>query len=242
MTQAQIRIRKTAMELLFFFFSEGPIFTAIRWNQQEIIPLLAQRGCELNGLNQEGLTPLAVAAQFQSPSLVKTLLDCDATREVSGVSEEKLNSLTNKDSKSKKPNNAEILSRPLASKNAKRNKKNVRTAESEEISQLFDIVANNQSDQLEKKIADKGFDATVRASYTEETLLHAAVAYGSSECVDLLIKAGCDVNAQTALYNETPLHIAIQEGYFDIFYSLIRNGGDIESDTCEGIFLIFSIL
>ncbi|OHS93818.1 hypothetical protein TRFO_02337 [Tritrichomonas foetus] len=210
---------------------EGPIFTAIRWDQPEVISILSHRGCEINGLNRQGLTPLAVAANFQSPGLVKALLDCDATREVSGVPDDQIDFLTS--SKLPKTNNIELLNKPMTANNAQRNKKNVRVAETQQISELFDIVANNQSDQLSKRISE-GIDPNSHANYTNETLLHAAVAYGASECVHLLIKAGADVNAQTALYQESPLHIAIQEGFFDIFHDLIRNGADIEIMNCEG--------
>jgi ankyrin repeat protein len=76
--------------------------------------------------------------------------------------------------------------------------------------------------------------------YTGETLLHAAVAYGASECVNLLLEAGADVNAVTTLYQESPLHLSIQEGFFDIFHDLIRHGADIESQNCEGEGPIFT--
>lgn len=155
------------------------------------------------------------------------MLECGATRETSGVPEEKLNEL------SKNPEDKS--DHPIPTKKTSVNKKNIRVAEDEKTSQLFDIVANNQVDELEKIIQQGGFDPNVRANYTNETLLHTAATYGSFECVKKLIESGADVNAQTALYQESPLHIAIQEGYFEIFYILIRNGADIESSNCEGI-------
>lgn len=215
------------MEFLIIF-NEGPIFTAIRWDNPDVIPLLVQRGSEINGLNEEGQTPLAVAVSLDSRDLVKVLLDCGATREVSGVPEEKLDSITK--------SSGDSNDHPIPTKKTGVSKKNIRVAEDEKTSQLFDIVANNQVEELDKIIQQGGFDPNVRANYTNETLLHTATTYGSFECVKKLIQAGADVNAQTALYQESPIHIAIQEGYFEIFYILIRNGADIESSNCEGIY------
>lgn len=159
--------------------------------------------------------------------MVKVLLECGATREVSGVPEEKLEELSKKTDDTK--------SQPIPTKKKGVPKKNIRVAEDEKTSQLFDIVANNDIEELEKIIEQGAFDPNVRANYTNETLLHTATTYGSFECAKKLIESGADVNAQTALYQESPLHIAIQEGYFEIFYCLVRNGADIESPNCEGI-------
>ena len=208
---------------------EGPIFSAIRWDQPEIIPLLAQRGCDINAINRQKLTPLAVAVNFESPALVKALLACDAKREVSGVSDEQLDMYAGE--KAPKVSNVEILTRPMSANNAVRNRRNVRNAG--EANALFDIVANNQAAKLKDAI-EAGADVNAKVPLTDESLLHTAVTYGASECVDLLLKAGADVNAQTGLYGETPLHIAIQEGFFDIFHALVRGGADIERTTCEG--------
>ena len=205
---------------------EGVIFTAIRWNHPEVITLLSQRGCRINELNNDGMTPLAVAVHFKSPELVKALLACDVSLEVSGVSQEQLREFTEPE----KPAPVDPMA-PQGTASAK--KKNVRVAETKEIAEVFDIVANNQFQALQERIRN-GIDPNSRSIYTNESLLHAAVSYGAAECVRILIKAGADVNAQTALYQESPLHVAIQEGFFDIFFDLIRNNADVESQNCEG--------
>ena len=211
---------------------EGPIFSAIRWDQPEVIPLLAQRGCNINAINKQKLTPLAVAVNFESPGLVKALLACDAKREVSGVTDEQLDMYAeHEEGKAPKVSGPEILTRPMSANNAVRNRRNVRNAG--EANAWFDMVANNQAEKLKEAI-EQGMDVNAKVPLTEESLLHTAVTYGASECVQLLLKAGADVNAQTGLYGETPLHIAIQEGFFDIFHALVRGGADIERPTCEG--------
>jgi ankyrin repeat protein len=216
---------------------ESPIFTAIRWGQPEVISVLAHRGCDINGLNGQGLTPLAVAANFQSAGLVKALLACNATREVSGVPESELDVLTTQ--KFPLVNPIERLNKPMTANRSSRASKDVRSCETSDASALFDLVANNQSDSLKTEI-EKGINASATAVYTGESLLHAAVAYGASECVHLLLEAGADVNATTTLYQESPLHLAIQEGFFDIFHDLVRHGADIESQNCEGEGPIFT--
>ena len=129
------------------YFNEGPIFTAIRWNNPDVIPLLSQRGSEINALNQENLTPLAVAVSLDSTDLAKVLLECGATREVSGVPEEKLDVLSKNSDELTKKN-------PLPPKNTGVSKKNIRVAEDEKASQLFDLVPNNDIESLDKIIKE----------------------------------------------------------------------------------------
>lgn len=210
---------------------ETPIFSAIRWGQPELISVLSQRGCCINGTNNKGHTPLAVAANFQSPGLVTALIESGATKEVSGVDQTEIDFLTT--SRFQRTNSIELLNKPMTANSKNRTSTKVRNPDEEEASVLFDMIANNQAEQLEEELG-KGINVNSTAKFTNETLLHAAVAYGASECVTLLLKSGALVNAKTAYYQDTPLHIAIQEGFFDIFHSLIRAGADIEAENCEG--------
>jgi ankyrin repeat protein len=120
-----------------------------------------------------------------------------------------------------------------------RSSKGVRFSEQPSTGELFDLVANNQSAELVARL-EGGADPNTETLYTGETLLHAAVAYGASECVHALLEAKANVNATTALYQESPIHLAIQEGFFDIFHDLVRHGADIESPNCEGEGPIFT--
>jgi ankyrin repeat protein len=162
---------------------------------------------------------------------VKALLACDATREVSGVPDGDIDRITAEPKADS--GRAEQLTKPMTANNVGRKKSGVRSTAGEGAWPLFDLVANNQAIRLKERMAEN-FDPNVQALHTEETLLHAAVAYGATECVELLIAAKADVNAKTLLYAESPLHLAIQEGFFDIFHDLIRAGADIESQNCEG--------
>ena len=210
--------------------SEGPVFTAVRWSNASIIPLLAKRGSNLNDVNNLGQTPLAIATSFNSRSLVKALLDCGVTQEVSGVSKETLKPLT--EDPFPRNNSIEQMTKPMTANSGRRNRRGFRDASAEQ-SQLFDIVSNNQVNDLLNKIKE-GIHVNDPANFNNETLLHAACLYGATECVDELIKAGANVNAKTEFDQITPLHLAIREGYFDIFHLLLRAGADIEAEDCDG--------
>jgi ankyrin repeat protein len=136
-------------------------------------------------------------------------------------------------------NPIERLNKPMTANKSTRASKDVRSGDDPLSRELFDLVANNQSTELVTRL-ENGADPTTETLYTGETLLHAAVAYGASECVHALLEAKANVNATTALFQESPIHLAIQEGFFDIFHDLIRHGADIESQTCEGEGPIFT--
>lgn len=215
---------------------EGPVFTAIRWCRPNMIPLLAQRGANLNDINLLGQTPLAVAMNFESKCVIKALLDAGAVEEISGISKSKLDLLQ---LEFPKTDTVETMNRPMPVNSNKEHKKCFREADPD-VSELFECVSKNQVDILEEKLKESPEKSNGTAKFNLEGLLHAAATYGATECVSALIRYGANVNSLTECDIESPLHIAIREGYFDMFFELLRNGADIEATNCDGETPIFT--
>ncbi|EAX87406.1 ankyrin repeat protein, putative [Trichomonas vaginalis G3] len=201
---------------------EGPIFTAIRWGNPDIISLLADRGCILNDVNKFGQTPYGVATHFQSRKSTSALVSCGVTPQISGVP-----SILSLDK----------MNKPLVGGSEKKKVFGFRQSPPG-ISDLFEVVSTNQVQVLQDQLK-KGIKINEVANFNKETLLHSAVLYGSTDCVEVLIQNGALVNEKTEFGLESPLQIAIREGFFDIFFLLIRNGADIESENCDGETPIF---
>jgi hypothetical protein len=159
---------------------ESTIFPAIRWDQLEVIRVLANRECDSNRLNHQSSAPFAAAVRFQSTRLVGVRLDCMATRNVSDAPDGAIDLLTTHILLL--VNQIERVNRPTTADKIARTNKDVRSGESLEIANPFDLGTNNQATLLKEKI-EQGINPNTMAVYIRKNLLHAAVAYGASECV-----------------------------------------------------------
>jgi len=219
---------------------ETPIFTSIRWMRTDFITPLVQKGGNINAKNLNGETPLAVALFFQSTKLVQALLDNKANSNSEDIDQEMLKRFTGMPLSARPgfepprslPSAPYLTPAHLSPREPAQAKvplpRNIKGIQGE----AFLCIIRDDSDQLYRMIR-QGLPPNT-FTFDGESLLHAAAANNSLNCLNSLIKSGADLNLVTQMFMEPPIHIAIQEGLSDIFFALLDHGANIDIPNCEG--------
>lgn len=205
-------------------------------DKQPIIPLIAafekdnfdqakkliELGVNLNCVNQDGRTPLMLAAWKKQPELVKLLIESGA----------KVNEVVDNNGSTplmfaSQAGDIEMVELMLdAGSDVQAKAKNGSTAFH------FAIFKDNNLEVINKLI-DAGFDINVKDN-DGLTVFQIAAFLGNLEIINKLIDAGCDIQEQTLL-GMSALHIAANEGNIEVVNKLIEVGCDIHAKTPEGI-------
>ena len=80
------------------------------------------------------------------------------------------------------------------------------------------------------------------ADSSNNSAVHYAAAYGFSECIEVLVKAGADQNAVNT-WKLTPLSVALQKGHFGVVKTLLNFAStDVNCKDDEGRTLVSSAI
>ncbi|XP_046582993.1 uncharacterized protein LOC124290327 [Haliotis rubra] len=188
----------------------GPsVYTVILKGHLEVVELLVNRGYDVE--NQTGLT---CAACSLNANMVRYFLDRGAVVDGSAVG------------RTCEVGNRNIVEM-LFEKGA-----TVDMVSPDGRSPL--LSACNGNPAVVSYLLKKGASVNQASNVTGDTPLHIAAAiWGSTECVDLLLKAGADVNVQNNT-GDTPLHVPTGWGCPDCVDVLLKAGADVNVQNNTG--------
>ncbi len=197
-----------------------PLHFAVLGRQVEALRLLAESKADLESRDEQGRTPLVVAArEMAGPDVVRALLDLGAKIDVVDRFGDTALSLA------AWRGSADVVSLLLQRKaafsvNTPDGRQLLGFAVSTGLADLFALMA--------EKGADMGFDTEYGRS-----LLHAAAEGGSVPILELLVGKGLDINRKDA-YGWSPLHFAVDMGRTAAVESLLSKGADAGARTLMG--------
>lgn len=89
--------------------------------------------------------------------------------------------------------------------------------------ELIDIIKDDKSEQLKNFIIKNNINKTVLLGPHKRTLIQFCAYYGSSKCLEELIKMNFDINELETSNNNSPLFIACKFNYIEIVFILLNN-------------------
>jgi ankyrin repeat protein len=221
------------------------------------IPLLIEKGAEVNARDRLGRTPLSYAAEKQNVEVVKSLLSAHADPNL-GVSPP----LHIAARTSGAPEIPELLLKAGADADKNANVLEPgKTVNPYNVTPLLLAVVNThpalvhllleakadpnqkasgnpllyhalREPEILKALLDAGADPNAEVS-SGWRILHEAVAGNNIEPVQMLLASGAKINA-TGRRGETPLHIAAQRSTKEILNLLLKNNPDLNAQDNEG--------
>lgn len=194
----------------------SPLHTAVDEEIPAIVDLLLSRGADVNALDEDGATPLHIAAGYGGVDMVERLLNKGADPEIKTFEEEQTpfwSALLD--------SHFEAAIKLLSPASAHSRKKGGWNA--------LHITAEFGNEELATKLIEMGVEVDVRSDQ-QNTPLHEACS-GKLEAraikmTEFLLKTGADVNAHTA-YGRTPITFAVQKGFLELCKVLIKNGANV---------------
>jgi len=202
-----------------------PLCSAVRGKSPEVVKLLLDAKAAVDAQEEEGSTPLMLAAFMGNLEMVKMLVAAGADPRLQDEDGE-----TALVSARKWPKIVEFL-KPLSSPEdiefLEKEKKPV-SMDAEE----FLKVVTTADIPLIQKLLSQGAPVNAR-NKNDETALHFAAEAGKMELVKLLLKAGAAINAKNYC-KRTPLALAANRGHLAVAKLLIAAGADLDSRDGEG--------
>lgn len=196
------------------------LWKAARSGDIKRVQSLISSGADVNSKNEDGLTPLHVAAVRGREAIVKLLIEQDAdvtTKNKDGQT------LLHHVAREGHVNIVELLLDSGADLSAKDNAK--RTP--------LNYALRWRKRDVVELLVTRGADVNTKDG-TGITPLHYASSWEDSDIVKLLISKGADVNAKRA-NGETPLHYAARAGRLNVAELLVVNGANVNAKQEDGL-------
>lgn len=198
------------------------LFFALEAGNGPAVEELWHAGANINATNENGQTPLHIAALRGDMYFLDLLIDYRAN--LDAVNEDKLTPLH----LATYAGNINCMKR-LIQKGA-----NVNAVDHKGHTPLHYTVLGGKIDCLKELLRKEGVEVNAKNN-RGETLLHIAVNLGMIDCLkELLRKEGVQVNATNKL-GETPLHCAVNQGKIDILKLLLTHEAvDVNATDMSG--------
>lgn len=196
------------------------LWKAARSGDFKRVQSLISNGADVNSKNEDGLTPLHVAAVRNRGAVVKLLIDHGA--DVNTKTEDG-QTLLHHVAREGYVNIFKLLIDSGSDLSARDNA--MRTP--------LNCALRWRKHDVAELLVTRGADVNTK-DVTGITPLHYASSSGDDSIVKLLISKGSDVNAKRT-NGETPLHYASRAGHFNAAELLITNGADINAKQEDGL-------
>ena len=230
-------------------FRETPLMLAARFNEEDVVEFLAERGASLDMQDAEGNTALHHAAEGGKIRNTLRLIELGAS--VSKVNYDQASALylaaenghteavrllLEHGAVAKAPNYFGMTSLMLAAQKGHlqiielllKNGGNLSKGDEDGRLPLHYAAVGDQTDVV-KFILEKNGNVLTKTS-DGDTLLHLATRL---ELVQYLVEQGADIHARNS-YGRTPLHAAAEKGQSDTISFLINQGADVNSRDESG--------
>lgn len=197
-----------------------PLHVATAYNHYTIVQLLLDAGANIEAVDHQKLTALAIAIKAKGTAVIRTLLDNNANMKAYDEGPPALIlAAIQKDESS-----IRLLLERGADPNADFLVKPLHLAAADDQPALLELLLSYGAN-LESRISCH--DSPPQPC---QTPLHVAVNYGHISAAKVLVKWGADMNG-TYHDGMTPLHLAAQMGYLDMAAFLLLHGADITAET-----------
>ena len=220
------------------FKGEPDLHIAARLGLPEIIKDLLEKGADIRSTDNDGQTPLHVAARAKAAAAVSVL-----------VNEEDVDvNATDNDGQTPLHVAAEVKDSEVVRRLLKEGKADVGPKDNTGWTPLH-VAAKVNTSEVVKELLDGNADVNAKSN-AGETPLHFAVRFGSPEVVKLLLDGNADADAKEGYHGETPLHMVmsryhdewikgvLEEKYkggwppaYSIADVLLRGGADVNAKS-----------
>ena len=198
----------------------APLHFAALGRRVEVLRLLVERKADLESRDEQGRTPLVVAArEMAGPDVVRTLLDLGARIDSTDRFGDTALSLA------AWRGSADVVSLLLE----RNSPLPISTGKGR---QILEFAVSTGLADLFSRMAEKGADLNLEIG-NSATLLHAAAEGGSVRILEILLGKGLDINRRDD-NGWTPLHFAADMGRAPAIELLMSRGADAKARTVMG--------